>query len=105
MSAPTCPTEVEIRRDAGRTVVAVRGEVDLATVADFEEALCEVSLTADGPVEVDLSGLTHLDCRGLAALASCRDTLAARRLGFVLRGSRRAVRTVLVRGGLQIARR
>jgi anti-anti-sigma factor len=105
MPAPTCPTAIEIRRDAGRTVVAVRGEIDLSTVADFEDALCEVSLTADGPVEIDLSGLTYLDCRALAALANCRETLTARRQGFVLRGSRRRVRAILAHGDLQIADR
>jgi anti-anti-sigma factor len=87
--------QVQIRQDAERTVVSVCGEVDLVTVADLEEALCEVCLSARGPVELDLAGVTFLSCRGLAALASSRDTLAARRHALVLRGPRSAVRRVL----------
>jgi anti-sigma B factor antagonist len=55
------------RRDApdGRTVLACVGELDLATMPAFEDALCRAE--ADGrAIVLDLSGLDFIDSRGLA---------------------------------------
>lgn len=92
---------VEVQQHAQRTVVSVQGEIDLATVADLEDALCEVCLTADGRVEVDLAGVTHLSCRGMAALASTRDGLAARGIDLVLRHPEQTIRRILRLVGLE----
>lgn len=51
----------------GGTLLACAGELDLATVPAFEDALCGVD--ADGSeVVLDLSGLDFMDCRGLAMI-------------------------------------
>jgi anti-sigma B factor antagonist len=91
---------VEIQHHPGRTVVSLHGDIDLATVAGLEDALCEVRLDADAPVVVDLSDVTHLSCRGMAALASTHDALAARGVGLVLRHPGPVVRRFLGLVGL-----
>jgi anti-sigma B factor antagonist len=48
----------------GGTLLACTGELDLATVPAFEDALCDVE--ADSEIVLDLSGLDFMDCRGLA---------------------------------------
>ena len=59
------------RRDDGeRTVVAVEGEVDLATAPRLKEFLLD--LVAEGVTEVvlDLSGVDFLDSTGLGAVVA-----------------------------------
>jgi anti-anti-sigma factor len=51
----------------GRTVVSLRGELDLATAPAFEEVVNE-HLTAGGDVVVDLRELTFMDSTGLRVL-------------------------------------
>jgi anti-anti-sigma factor len=52
-----------------RTVIALRGELDLATPADVLLArLPALASAPDGSFALDLSGVTFLDCSGLRAL-------------------------------------
>jgi anti-sigma B factor antagonist len=57
---------------AGRTVIAIEGELDLATAPALDRAV-DAAL-ADGAVDVilDLGRLSFVDCRGLACLLSAR---------------------------------
>jgi anti-anti-sigma factor len=91
---------VEAEQRNGRCVVTVHGEIDLATVAGLEEALCAVCLDSDGQVVVDLSDVTFMSCRGLAALASTHDGLAARGRTLVIEHPVPTVRKVLRLAGL-----
>jgi anti-anti-sigma factor len=50
------------------TTLHPRGEVDMATVAEFERAL-ERGIDSDRDLVVDLSDLTFIDVAGLRALA------------------------------------
>jgi len=59
---------VSVTMEGGDVVVAVHGEVDLATAETLRAAIAE-ALAADGRVVFDLTGVTFLDSTGLAAIA------------------------------------
>lgn len=50
----------------GRSVLAVRGEVDLASAHDL--VLAATPADADGPLALDLSEVTFIDSTGVSAL-------------------------------------
>ena len=85
----------------GTTRVAVSGEVDLYTAAVLLQRLLQV-LREQRPVvlDVDLAGVTFLDCTGVDALVVIRD--ATRRAGIEMRVThpQRIVRRVLDLVGL-----
>ncbi len=60
----------------GRTVLAITGELDLASVPVLEEAVTAqlAAATGDAPLDLvlDLSGLAFLDSSGLGALLRVR---------------------------------
>jgi anti-sigma B factor antagonist len=66
------------------TTLHPRGEVDLATMAAFEQTL-ERGIDTDRDLVVDLSELTFIDAAGLRALAAAADRLrrGGRRLRLV----------------------
>jgi anti-sigma B factor antagonist len=59
-------------------VVALRGELDVVSADGLADALVEV---AGSTVVVDLSGLTFIDCSGVAALVLARNRILANGLG------------------------
>jgi anti-anti-sigma factor len=90
----TCPSPGTVR-------VAVTGEVDLATATILRDRLFDV-LDGQSPslLEVDLAGVTFLDCAGLGALVAASS--AAVRTGRQMRVThpQRTVRRVLAVTGL-----
>jgi anti-sigma B factor antagonist len=72
---------VRIDSRAGRTLVAPRGELDMATVAVLEATLAAQA----GPVVLDLRELSFIDPTGLRLLiqAETRSAADGRHLGFV----------------------
>jgi anti-sigma B factor antagonist len=48
--------------------VAVRGEIDLASAAEFRERLYEAVKDAPDPLIIDMSGVTFIDSAGIHAL-------------------------------------
>jgi anti-anti-sigma factor len=60
--------ELTIADDRGRHVLHVAGEIDLATVAALRHAIDQLLRSADGSAVIDLSGVTFMDCQGIAAL-------------------------------------
>ena len=64
------PDQVEliVAGDRGRLVLHVAGEIDLATVAVLRHAIDQLLSRADGSAVIDLSGVTFMDCQGIAAL-------------------------------------
>ena len=78
-------------------VVALSGELDIVSAALLTDALAEVA----GSTVVDLSDLTFMDCRGIAALVAARNRLVASELGqLVLTGPKGIVRKALDAVGL-----
>ena len=59
---------IRVRREQGYAIVAVAGEVDIATVARLRERLFELAASGRTLV-VDLDQVSFIDSAGLAALA------------------------------------
>lgn len=69
---------VEITDHEGLPVVHVRGEIDLYTVPEFEQALQE-GINRGGPALIaDLSDVPYLDSAGLSVLFAAYKALLAR---------------------------
>jgi anti-anti-sigma factor len=51
----------------GVATVIVRGEIDLATVADLREGLDKAVAARPGRLVVDLGAATFIDCLGIGA--------------------------------------
>jgi anti-sigma B factor antagonist len=64
-------TDLSTRSCDGRTVVALRGELDLADAAAVADALTAVA-AREPRIIVDLAGLEFIDSSGVAALARGR---------------------------------
>jgi|SRR3954447_24284014 anti-sigma B factor antagonist len=63
------PFAIEVAEQSGRTVLTLKGELDLATVGELEDALN--SRLGDGKqVVVDLRSLEFMDSSGVRALVS-----------------------------------
>jgi anti-sigma B factor antagonist len=74
-------------------VVSLSGELDIVSADFLTDVLVDV---AGSTVVVDLSDLTFIDCRGVAALIAARDRIAAKGLGsIVLTEPQRMVRKPL----------
>ena len=67
----------------GRAVVAVRGELDLATSPDLEQAVLE-RLDAGQDVVLDLRELEFMDSSGLAVLVAAHTRAADDGPGFAI---------------------
>jgi anti-anti-sigma factor len=65
------------RRDEHMHVISVRGDVDLATAGDLLLRLRTLAGPASGPLLLDLSQTTFMDCAGLRALQSFDRYVAA----------------------------
>ncbi len=77
---------VDEDREAGRTVVTVSGEVDVATAPALRECLDRVVGLDEGAVVVDLRGVTFIDSTGLGVLIGAHraSSDAGRELRLVL---------------------
>jgi anti-anti-sigma factor len=90
------------RRSAwGTVVVAVAGEVDMATAAELHAALLD-ALRVHTPtvLDVDLSACTFLDCSGIGVLVAAHATARATGCQMWARNPRRLVRLMLEVTGL-----
>src|SRR3954452_18733981 len=65
--------DVEINQEAGRSVIRIRGEVDMAN-ADVIDEQIRVATRPAGTAELDLRGVTFLDSNGLRMLHQLSDT-------------------------------
>jgi anti-anti-sigma factor len=63
-----------INPPSGTARVAVTGEVDLATAPEFRETMLGL-LRTQGPsiLDIDLAGVTFLDCTGISAIVALRN--------------------------------
>lgn len=87
---------LERRDHGGKAVVAVSGEIDLATSPDLTACLDQV----DGVVVVDLTRVTFLDSSGMGALVAARKRLQADGGDLSVRAPRDNVRGALEATGL-----
>lgn len=86
---------------AGRIVVVVTGEVDMATAPALQSALL-YAITALAPlvIDVDLSACTFLDCSGLGVLVAARGRALAARCELWITRPGPFMRVVLDRASL-----
>jgi anti-anti-sigma factor len=85
----------------GSIHLAVAGEIDLATVADFEDAL-DKAIAVDGTprVVVDFSEVSFCDSTGLAVLDRAYEQAAQRGITLQLVKPQRGVRRLLEIAGM-----
>ena len=87
--------DVHVTRRDGTVVVTPRGEVDLLTVSQLEDALRTATRVPWRPVVVNLTETEFLACCGIGALAGVRTTLAATGRTMVVTGAQGQVRRLL----------
>jgi anti-anti-sigma factor len=74
---PVAGVEIVVRRhDRGLTVV-VSGEIDIATVDRFEDAIRHATTTGAPRVVIDLTGVTFVSCCGIRVLYEHRSRVVA----------------------------
>ena len=85
---PTAPRpgglHVDVRRDGDAVIVALAGELDLATVGELERAM-QAARDAGAGVVVDLRRLSFMDSTGLRAIVLAHEELdrAGQKLAIV----------------------
>ncbi|MEV6548485.1 STAS domain-containing protein [Streptomyces sp. NPDC051597] len=67
-----------VYRMHGHTVLALCGEIDIATAAEVVPHLEAVTAPYEPKVVIDLSAVTFFDCSGLRLLSSARRRVRAR---------------------------
>jgi anti-anti-sigma factor len=72
------PLDVTVAHTAYGALVAIAGEVDVATVPRVSAALEAEPAASAGAIVVDLTGVTFIDSTGLGALVRLEHALAAR---------------------------
>src|SRR6185436_11151109 len=68
------PLSLNVSRSNGSTVVAVAGEIDMATAPELANVLNDF---AQDSVLVDLSAVTFIDSSGLATLANAHTRMSS----------------------------
>jgi anti-anti-sigma factor len=69
------PLITSVSHDEGVVVLAVSGEIDLATIPAFEAAIADALTQRPTALIVDLSGVDFLASAGLQALVAARESL------------------------------
>ena len=87
-------------RDADTVTVALRGEVDVATVDQVRVALIDAIAAAPGAIVVDLADLSFIDSTGLGALVFGFQRARDAGITFRLTRPTRGVHQILVLSGL-----
>lgn len=86
---------------AGRDVLVVTGDVDLATAHDLVAAAeAWVASGVGGPVRLDLSGVTFLDSTGVSALLEIRRSASNAGNQVIVVGQSSPVDRVLALAGI-----
>jgi anti-anti-sigma factor len=87
------PFRLEERRNGDRTVVAVHGELDLATVGELRARL-DALRAERRPTVLDLDGLSFMDSTGIRLVLQCTQDGADTGWSFAITRGSSAVRRV-----------
>ncbi|MGI8760224.1 MAG: STAS domain-containing protein [Jatrophihabitantaceae bacterium] len=94
------PLEVRVDTGSGHPVVSGRGELDLATARELQDAVLGVHRAGAKRITLDLAGVGFCDWRGLAALLYASQLLAGAGGGLSIARPSPAVRRIVRLGGL-----
>jgi anti-sigma B factor antagonist len=95
------PLDIERRKDSqGRDVIAVRGEIDVATSPTLRDELYTVIDGGSTALVVDLSGLGFIDSSGLGVLVGSLKHMRERDGQLVIAGLEQPARRVFEITGL-----
>ena len=72
-------------RDCDRTVVWLRGEHDVSTVAALSQTMARAIALDDGDLVVDLSGVDFMDAATVGVIVRARDFLELQSRSLTLR--------------------
>jgi anti-sigma B factor antagonist len=78
------PFEISVSEEPDTVVIAVSGELDLATAPQLREACAKAVQSAAGTVRIDVGGLTFLDSSGISVLVETHRDLEARNGSLIL---------------------
>jgi anti-anti-sigma factor len=95
VSTPHHPFSVTVRVDGQRAVVAVEGELDMATVGAVRSAFDEMRSMGQATIVADLRGLTFIDSRGLCLLLELNRDARQNQWSFAIVDGCRPVREML----------
>jgi anti-sigma B factor antagonist len=99
MAEPALRVEL-VRQDDASAVVAVAGEIDLATAPVLSSELETVAVTSGTVVHVDLAEVSFLDSSGISALVEFRKRLEQADASLVLHRAGPTIQRVLEISGL-----
>ena len=83
------------RRDPPCTVIWLRGEHDMSTVAELSETIARAIALDDADLVVDLADVEYMGAATVGVLSRARELLRARSRSLVLRSPSRCARRVL----------
>jgi anti-sigma B factor antagonist len=99
MADPALRADV-VRRDDRAVVVAVAGEIDLATAPQLATAFDGIETSSGSTVHVDLAEVSFLDSSGISVLVDLRSRLEAAGASLALHRASPTVQRVLEISGL-----
>jgi len=84
-----------VSREAGRSVVWLAGDQDIATVSVLAETLGNVTALDDADLVIDMSAVAFVDSATLRALTDCGRVLRSRSRTLTLRAPSRSAQRLL----------
>jgi anti-anti-sigma factor len=103
MHPTTARARLFSRRPSGHTIIAIRGDLDMATTAALRGRILTILANATTPVIVDLSAVSFCDASGLALLVGARRRARLHGLTLTLAAPRPHVTKLLRITGLDNA--
>jgi anti-sigma B factor antagonist len=99
-ATPDIPLKLTSRRLTGRTVIAIRGELDIASAAALRGHLISAVRHTTNPLVFDLSGVSFCDAAGLDLLVGAHRQASARGVDITLAAPRQQLLNLLRITGL-----
>lgn len=87
--------EIQHTEEAGKSVITVRGEVDLYSSPRLREAVTKAAAKGNGDVLVDLKAVPYMDSSGVATLVEAFRAATGQKKQLVLISPSHAVLKVL----------
>ncbi len=91
--------DLRVVRNGSAVHIAPRGELDIATTPELEQALTEATAEPVAEIVLDLRELTFMDSTGLRALAQANSGAGERGVALsIIRGPRQIERVLEISG-------